>query len=376
MTKNNEKTTDAETASSLAPNTKKSTAKPNIAGTLRHYLVKLAIITAPLAFIGVMFLMNQLSAINNTLNQDIEITNNNVSNLVEQQKNLQRFLTKQQKLVQQYQKKQARRQTMLEARLEEKLKEQGYQSEDWQLHKAQYLLELVQINTHWQQQATTSIALLQQADRVLKPFNNHQIFEVRQTIAKEIEALKNTLTPDSIGLLSQLDALKSKVQALPHNKAFVAQAQSAKRDASENKKNNYTWKERWSNSVNLLEKLVVIRYHHQNNQMIIPPEQQSLIKASVRLSLQQAQWAVMQHDQNLFEQALKDASRQLSQLSSQQFDGMAILITQFKDLARSSVVTHQPATNTALQQLNAYLKSSPSEQPQAKASTLNRKEAP
>ena len=373
MTKNNDKKTSAETAPSLNEEKSNRTENSKKVSQKRSHLQLLTLAVALLAFIGVLYLAFQLTGINKALNQDIEVSNNSVASIIEQQKNLQHIINTNTQRIEEYKKIQSERQTALEAQLEKNLKENGYQDEDWQLHKAQYLLELVQINTHWQQHPSMSIALLQQADLVLKPFNNSRIYRIRQSIAKDIDALKNATIPDSVGILSALDALQIQFRALPISKPTFSQPKNDANTKKESEKNNRSWKERWSNSVNLLEKLVVIRYHHQGSNSIIYPEQQMLIKSSLSLSLQQAQWAVMQHNQALYDSALKQARSQLLQLSSQHPKIIAKLTAQLNMLSQRSVKIHQPSINKALQQLNGYIKRSESEPLEAPATNSNQK---
>ncbi len=74
--------------------------------------------------------------------------------------------------------------------LQAALREHFDQKQDWLLLKARYYLELAQINAHWSDDQQVTIALLQQADALLRTIPDQQLFTVRQAIAQEITQLQ------------------------------------------------------------------------------------------------------------------------------------------------------------------------------------------
>ena len=356
MNKNNEKQKDTEKSSTKPSEKKANTARQSFAVKFRPYLGGLSLILALIACVGVIYLAYQLSSMDRGINQEMELSNNTIANLVEQQKKLLSQLNNNEKILQQNQQAYEKQFRQLENQFDQKLKEQGYQKEDWQLLKARYFLEMAQINAHWQQDPSVTVAMLQQADQLLKSFNSSDIYTIRQEIAKDINTLQTLKTPDRVGLLSQLDALRHQVQALTTDKPAIPVSTKDDTPASSEKNAAKNWKERWANSVNLLEKLVVIRYHHTNTSSVITPAHQEIVKESINLSLQQAQWAIMQNNQQIFQYALKESIQQLQQLSVQNKKSVQNILSQLKKLAQTSISFTYPVPKAALEQLNALIK--------------------
>ncbi|PYD07244.1 hypothetical protein DND62_30985, partial [Pseudomonas syringae pv. pisi] len=152
--------------------------------------------------------------------------------------------------------------------LQTAMKQKLYQNNDWLLLKARYYLELAQINVHWSDNFNTSVALLQQADALLKGMNIPKIFTIRQTIAKEIVQLKSISVVDITGILSQLDAAQAAINNLSIQ-SVVDQQEVLNHITKSEESGKTGWRNRLQDSVNFLEKLVVIRRHNENIQPLI-----------------------------------------------------------------------------------------------------------
>ncbi|WP_133130850.1 uroporphyrinogen-III C-methyltransferase [Legionella yabuuchiae] len=194
----------------------------------------------------------------------------------------------------------------LDKHMQSALKQQLYHSDDWIMLNARYYLQLAQINAHWSNNSQTTLALLQQADELLATIHDPRLFEVRQAIAQEINQIKTLQTVDYTGLLSKLEALQEAVSALPVKKTVTPDLEHGEKPSEH--KTPEAWRERLKNSVNLLERLVVIRRHDEEIQPLLSQQQESLLRASIRLNLQEAQWAVLQNNEIVYKMALNQTA--------------------------------------------------------------------
>ncbi|MDP3270173.1 MAG: uroporphyrinogen-III C-methyltransferase [Legionella sp.] len=238
--------------------------------------------------------------------------------------------------------------------LDKAMTQRLYQNEDWLLLKARYYMELAQINTHWSDNYSATIALLEQSDKLLTQLNDPKVFTVRQAIAQEIAQLKVSPSLDIAGLLSQLDAAQTSVDSLtlqpPHS---GINDQSVEQNTTST--NNTTWRTRFNESVSLLEKMVVIRRNDEDIKPLISPLMESVLKDSIRLNLQEAQWAILNNNPLVYELTLKQAIRTLNRGFNEDSPNTTVLLKKLNELQAINLKMEKPKIGTALPLLNQLI---------------------
>lgn len=229
-----------------------------------------------------------------------------------------------------------------------------YQNQDWMMLKARYYLELAQINTHWSTNFNASISLLKQADKLLKQLNKPQIYNVRQAIAKEIALLKTAPTLDIAGLLSQLDAAQISVSKLTFQ-STIGESQTKDNTESPLADNSSSWRNQLQNSMNLLGKLVVVRRNDEEIKPLMSPLFESILKESIQLNLQEAQWAALNNNPVVYQLSLKQATANLKRTFNSEAKDTAILIKQFNELQEVKITQEKPVIGLALTLLNQII---------------------
>lgn len=237
--------------------------------------------------------------------------------------------------------------------LQASLQERLYQKQDWLLLKARYYLELAQINTHWSDNPQTTVALLQQADSLLAPLMDKQLFPIRQALAKEISQLEALPHIDLTGILSQLDAAQTATIALPI-KPIISINNSTTEDTKNDKNSSY-WRTKFDESLHYLGKLIVIRRNDEAIQPLLSPLAQSMLRDSLRLNIQQAQWAVLQKNQSVYQIALAQALKTLNQGFDTQAPDTQALIKQLQLLEQEKITSSQPPIQESLDLLNQWI---------------------
>lgn len=244
----------------------------------------------------------------------------------------------------------------LEKRITSAARQYTYQGNDWQLLEARYLLELAQINTHWDgnhRQAT--IALLQQADALLANIHEQPIYVIRQTLAKEIAQLQALPTIDITGLLSKLSSVEELLLHLPMKNPLGQQESSSAPSPNNHPAPTTTWRERLAESMSLLKKIVIIRRMEGNREPLPTPEQESLLRGSACFVLQEAEWAVLQNNETLYQFALTKAIQHIDH----SFDPKAAkpLIQQLNALKQTKLTTPEETSDESLKLLNQAIAS-------------------
>lgn len=239
-----------------------------------------------------------------------------------------------------------------------------YQKQDWFLLKVRYYLELAQINAHWNDNQDITKALLKEADALLQEAPLQQLFPIRQAIALEISQLQSFPIIDKAGLLSQLDAASNLVNNLP----LAQSLNDPSRDVSNSPELSET-KNQWQNSLQLLKKLVIVRYHDSDIKPQFSPFHQALMKDSIRLYFQQAEWAVLHANNHLYQQALTQALVKIKALFDLKETSTQGLIKEIQALQAIDLHSKKPDIHHSLMLLNQYIDTNGSQAPPNKGDT-------
>jgi uroporphyrin-III C-methyltransferase len=244
-------------------------------------------------------------------------------------------------------------------------------NQDWLLLKVRYYLELAQINAHWSvnSQDESTLTLLQQADTILAQIKTTELFKVRQIMAKEILQLKEENTLDVPGLLSQLDALQNRIITLNgQSLSFYSVAKNVDPAPS---LTDATWKSRLQNSFNMLKALVVVRRNDESIKPLLSPIYESLLKESIRLNIQEAQWAIINTNTTAYQFALKQAIITIQRGFNDHQTNTTAVIQQLADLQKINLTQEKPNVGQALPLINQLIEQ---KQLSESADTANDKE--
>lgn len=247
--------------------------------------------------------------------------------------------------------------TLLDKQMHTRLQQQAYQADDWVLLKARYFLELAQINAYWTDNMSATSALLGQADTLLENAHEQRLFDVRREIAEAKARVDAVEKIDVAGILSQLDAAQQLTQhllihqvlALPNDKSAVTPASEAPS----------SWRERLKTSLASLEKLVVVRRVNEDVQPLMTPAYVALLRESIQLMLQEAQLAVLQRDEALYQLVLKQAINKVTQSFDLHAPTTEALLKQLKALTQAILVQKKLDIGRALVLLNQVIDSKP-----------------
>ena len=257
----------------------------------------------------------------------------------------------------------------VEQHLQSALQQRLYQANDWLLLKARYYLELAQINAHWSDDFASTVGLLKQTDTLLLTLHDMRLLAVRQAIAKEISAIQALPKIDISGILSQLDALQQRVDTLRVKEFQLRPEEIAAGDTQ--KTASSFWRERLQDSMHVLGKLIVVRRHDKAIEPMISLSQEVLLRESLRLKLQEAQWAVLQRNPIIYQLALEQASR----IIKRTFDdkGGQNMVRELASLQNISLAQEKPAMGSALSLLNALIHTDEVKKMPAKSHTAGEK---
>lgn len=246
----------------------------------------------------------------------------------------------------------------LNKQLQSAMSQRFYQNQNWILLKARYYLELAQINAHWSKSFDATTTLLEQSDQLLQQIKDPKIFEIRQAIAKDITTLQTTPKIDTAGILSQLDAAQNSIDTLSvtstldNNKLAPATTDTPETTAGKTS----IWRLHLQDSMKLLSKLVVIRRNDEDIKPLISPAYEAILKESIRLSLQEAQWAVLNNNAKVYQLVLTQTIAMLKKNFNENAPETVALIKKLSELQQIQLVAQEPEVGlTALPLLNQLI---------------------
>ena len=244
---------------------------------------------------GIYFFISN-PALQKTQNVQIQELQTTLNRLTQQQQQLNHSLQTSNEL---FQSKQAALQQQFNAlskKVETTPNGEATQTQPWLLNKAQYYLEIAQMNSQATHDPATTITLLQEADTLLQSISDERVVNIKNTITKEISELQALPTVNISELFKKLDHAQKMVLKLRLKPILTKTSQEPTIPLS--------WHEQLQASLRLLEKLVVIRHYDQEKESKFSPLNQMLLHEQLSMNLQKAQWAVLQRNQTIYQQSL------------------------------------------------------------------------
>ena len=224
---------------------------------------------------------------------------------------------------------------LIDKRLQILLQQQSYKVTDWTLLKARYYLELAQMNAYWSDNIDATDALLSQADALLATVHEPRVFSVRGAIATEKNSLHAIEKVDIAGVLTQLDAAAELSSQIPvHQVHSILAGNNAEKTPTLEHQPISSWSVRLKESLAVLEKLVVVRRVDSDIQPVVSAAYVELVRENVGLILQEAQWAVLQRNEVIYQLTLRQAIKKITQSFDLQAVKTQTLLQQLHDLQK------------------------------------------
>ena len=239
---------------------------------------------------------------------------------------------------------------------------------DWLLSEAEYLLYLANQRLLMEKGIGGALPLLQAADAILKDIDDLDLFAVRKALANDIAALKLTPAVDRNGLYLALSALTSQIMALPDfpneyevvaQATPIANAALSKIDASKlTPETDLTLWQRvqksfWS-AAGFVGSHIRIRHHEEPVMPLMSPAVSDYVRQNLRLKLEQAQLALLQENQLVYQDSLQAAQALLQQYFSAQTKA-DLLINELDGLGNQNIVVKLPDVMASLTALKNYI---------------------
>lgn len=228
---------------------------------------------------------------------------------------------------------------------------------DWLLAEAEYLLRIANQRLLIEQDFKGALAVLQAADEVLAETDDVGVYPVRQQLAREIMSLKGIADVDRTGLYLQLEAAIETVQALSDSALAgddPAPAPGAGTDdASQDGQSALA--RAWKETRETLASMVVVRRLDEPVKPLLSPEQSAYARLNIQLMLEEAELALLGHNQTLYERALGKALDAIKLWYDNSDPRIEALLSTLTELRQKSIDPELPDISKSLELLKARL---------------------
>lgn len=184
----------------------------------------------------------------------------------------------------------------------------GTSAQDWIYAEVEYLVRMANQRVLMERDASSALYLLQSADEIIREADDLVAHELRESLARDIAALKAISAPDTQGIYLEISALIGQADSLKRVMPTYALPDAP---AGEMAADSSLWGRAMlllSNAGNRLASLVDFRRGSVEVQPILPPEEAYYLRQNLILKLQMAQLALLEGDEAVYRSALDEAS--------------------------------------------------------------------
>lgn len=211
----------------------------------------------------------------------------------------------------------------------------------WRFAEARYLVQLANYHLTFTRDVPAALALLQTAEQRIASLNDPTLLNVRQLIANNIVALQAVPKIDLAGLLTRITALQIQTAKLPAIGLPPAELTSEEEQQQENL-NNSPLQKAIHDSWVTLQKIVVIRRQDQQIEPLLSPEQQTYLQQNLQLILQQAQWAALRGQEDVYQNSLTQAESWVDHYFAGNLPATQAFVRAIDDLKKINVQPELP----------------------------------
>jgi len=198
----------------------------------------------------------------------------------------------------------------------------------------------------------TAAATLRLVDRLLLELDDSGAEYVRGVLANDLQYFNSALSVDRTAVFLQLDAVITAVDGLPLLQTPRTQFVSPAVQVID--PNLSGWQKHWQTIVARLGSLVIVRPREVRDQPMLPPEQSWFLRENLRLQLQQARWAALHAQPEVYARSIQQARDWLDKYFNGESADVMNAREQLQRLAAVSVANPQVDISASQKALASY----------------------
>ncbi len=218
----------------------------------------------------------------------------------------------------------------------------GQSRTDWLLAEAEYLMRLANQRLNMEKDFVGAEAILTAANSVLADSDDPGLYVIRQQLAKDILELQRVVDIDREGIYLQIEALidlidqfdQSHYQSQDDN-AIPPESILRENTAPPIEENRFS--QLLTQTLNELKQLVIIRRVDHPVEPLLAPEQAYYLKQNLHLMLEQAELALLDRKQVMYERSLNKAEKWVTTYFTQQQEDTVLLLETLTTLKNKQI---------------------------------------
>ena len=233
----------------------------------------------------------------------------------------------------------------------------GASREEWRLAEAEHLLRMAMLQLSAMQDVKSAEMLVAEADLILQKQDDPSAYAARQKLLEGLEALRSLPQLDRTGLFLQLGALRGQSSQLSALAPEFVNGEAGPEDLGQS---------RWQRWLDELTRYVRVDFDASADvKPLLAGQTLGQVRLALSLAIEQAQWAVLNGNAEVYRQALQQASALISDHFSEDNGQARGLRERIDALAQREVEVHLPDLSSALKALQAYVekREAPNETP-------------
>ncbi|MCQ4307295.1 uroporphyrinogen-III C-methyltransferase [Pseudomonas stutzeri] len=235
-------------------------------------------------------------------------------------------------------------QQRLSGRVEQVL---GASREQWRLAEAEHLLRMAMLRLSAMQDVQSAESLIAEADLILRKQDDPGAYGTRQKLLEGLEALRSLPDLDRTGLFLQLGALRGQANQLSGLAPEFENGPSQPQTQGES---------RWRQWLDELTRYVRIDFNAGTDvKPLLAGQSLAQVRLALSLAIEQAQWAVLNGNQQVYRQSLEQAARLIQDHFSEENGQSRGLRDRIGELAKRQVSVTLPDLTPALQAMQSYV---------------------
>lgn len=224
----------------------------------------------------------------------------------------------------------------------------------WTLAEIKYLLTVAQYNLKLTNSPATALVILEKIDNQLQQLNNPRVLSLRQQVITAITQLKALPVIDYAGALMQLNVVSEQLKQMP----LLVNTANGTEQNFVSPVATTGWRKYWNASLTALEKLVVIRHQDQSIEPLITPKEQQFLEENIQAKLSQASWALLRHNQSVYELSLQQALNWIQTYYMPNTPSFNGTVDSLQSLMKIDLSQELPDLSSAIDLTNNILKTS------------------
>ncbi len=223
----------------------------------------------------------------------------------------------------------------------------GASREEWRLAEAEHLLRMAMLQLSAMQDVKSAEMLVAEADLILQKQDDPSAYAARQKLLEGLEALRSLPQLDRTGLFLQLGALRGQSSQLSALAPEFVNGEAGPEDLGQS---------RWQRWLDELTRYVRVDFDASADvKPLLAGQTLGQVRLALSLAIEQAQWAVLNGNAEVYRQALQQASALISDHFSEDNGQARGLRERIDALAQREVEVQLPDLSSALKALQAYV---------------------